>query len=707
MKIDLHCHTKSIKNGDGAGRNVTVDVFKEKISNADVKIVAITNHNSFDIEQYNEFKEAVRDFCQVWPGIEIDVNGLNNEKYHLIVVANPNNVDDFNMKIKELYDGKDIKTCHLEVGRIYEKLNDCDVIYIPHLHKKNGIPEKDQTHLMELVGNPSRVFGEPSNNRSLGVFANHNYNVIIGSDVKDWNEYEKLTFAELKLPVESFSQFCLLSERDSVVVETLLNKKKSYFLTAKPYKTVSLELKIYNDINIIFGQKGTGKSEIIKSLYENLIAQGISCRRYLGAERDDEFKKVLRTNDMERDLAIIDVEDCKSDFLYLRDWEDEIPTSFVKYLEWYERKDRNKYKRSMKITEATSIPDRNPENYKQYLDDKNNIKKVLNCLNKIAFSLYFQEEEEHEFKRMLAKLTDKNLQFLSSDIIDIYAVKLANYTIDKIKEIADRNSDCPSKPSSTGFFDYAMNRLKLQISVNKLFSNIENKEYSEKSFLGEIEEKGKVYVRKRYRMLMETSTRHEFNVGITILRKITSLLKEIREKVSYEALATTVDDFNELCREQNIDSLKPFLGLSKQIVTEDDEEYSPSNGEKGILLLQELLRADVDSYFLDEPELGMGNSYIDSIIRPQLSKLAQRNKTVVIATHNANIAVRTLPYMSVFRAHKNGNYYTYTGNPFNDKLVNVEDETDVRSWTSESLHTLEGGKEAFYERKNIYESNND
>ena len=54
---------------------------------------------------------------------------------------------------------------------------------------------------------------------------------------------------------------------------------------------------------------------------------------------------------------------------------------------------------------------------------------------------------------------------------------------------------------------------------------------------------------------------------------------------------------------------------------------------------------------------------------------------------------------------ENGDYCTYIGNPFNDKLSNIESSNDVRSWTSESLHTLEGGREAFYERKVIYESN--
>lgn len=40
MKIDLHCHTKAIKKGDGPGRNVTPELFKSKIEDADIKIVS-------------------------------------------------------------------------------------------------------------------------------------------------------------------------------------------------------------------------------------------------------------------------------------------------------------------------------------------------------------------------------------------------------------------------------------------------------------------------------------------------------------------------------------------------------------------------------------------------------------------------------------------------------------------------------------------
>ena len=184
------------------------------------------------------------------------------------------------------------------------------------------------------------------------------------------------------------------------------------------------------------------------------------------------------------------------------------------------------------------------------------------------------------------------------------------------------------------------------------------------------------------------------------------MLTKAREEIFDANLAVTLAAFTEKCAEMKITSLKAFLGLSKQIVLASGDEYKPSNGEKGILLLQQKLGREADAYFLDEPELGMGNSYIDTNIRPLITSLAKRHKVVVVATHNANIAVRTLPYTSIFRVHQNGVYTTYVGNPFNDLLVNIEDAEDVRSWTTESMHTLEGGKEAFYERKSIYESKN-
>lgn len=705
MRIDLHCHTKQIKSGDGAKRNVTEEVFCKKVIDADVKIVAITNHNAFDIEQYKCFKDATTDICQIWPGVEIDIQQKERSRWHLIVVANPDKVELFSASVNRLFDGKNLETCTFTIQEVYDCFNKCDVIYIAHFHKKPAISEEDHNELAQIVREKHRVFDETSDNRSLGVFANYGYNMMIGSDVKDWNEYEKSSFADLRLPVANFQQFCLLAKRDSGVINTLLNKRKSYSLIASPHKSVKLPITIYQDVNILFGQKGTGKSAILQSLYNQMVSLGINCKKYIGSEKDDDFNTLLKTKDMEQDLTKVGADCCEREFSNICKWNDANPTLFSNYLNWYLTKDNNKNKSRMKITDSTELAETIPEDYKLHKSDRKRIKSVLKLINELNYSNYLDNEEIQSFENILSKIERVNLALLTKNIIDVKSVDLTNFSLEKIKSIADKNSDTVSKPASTGFREFASNRLELLKTVNKIRNNLDVAEYNERTLLGTIEGKGNIYINQKYRMLNCNSRTTEFSIGITKLRKILDLLDVIKQSFQSHTIATVISEFNTICEDEKIISLKPFLGLSKQIVTDKNEEYTPSSGERGILLLQQVLSEGADAYFLDEPELGMGNSYIDTNIRPIITSLARQRKTIVVATHNANIAVRTLPYTSIFRAHQNGHYYTYIGNPFDDQLKNVDDENDIKSWTAESLHTLEGGKEAFYERKSIYETN--
>lgn len=705
MRIDLHCHTKQIKSGDGSGRNVTPEIFREKISNANVKIVAITNHNAFDYKQYLELKEAVKGICVVWPGIEIDITGSNGKKFHLIVVANPENAQIFANKIDAMYCGEDLETCSFPLRKVYDELNESDVIYIPHYHKTPSISEQDRDELLKIVGDSSRVFVELQDHRSLGVFANHDYNVLIGSDVKDWSKYEECTFADLRLPVESFSQFCMLAKRDAVVVNTLLNKKKTYSVTASPYKTVRFPLTLYADVNIIFGQKGTGKSEILTSLYDEMCGNGLSCVKYVGSTKDDDFNELTKTKDMSPDLSKLGIDPCEHDIELFHEWSDSTPTLFSKYVDWYKTKDNNANKSRMKITEARVIGSVKSPEYRQHSNDFKSVNEILKKIEKIDIQNYLGEDQKI-FSELLSKLRSTIYSAFKQDIVEYQSAQLTDYSIERIKNFADKNSDTVSKPSSTGFREFAMRRLKLKESLSHIFDSLSTSEYNEQEYLGELEEKGKLYINKRYRMLCDESKTAEFREGIIALRDLKQLLERIREDVFGENVSSLLTDLSEKLKEMNISTISAFLGLSKQIVLSSGEEYKPSNGERGILLLQGVLSKEADAYFLDEPELGMGNSYIDTNIRPLISNLARCHKVVVVATHNANIAVRTLPYVSIFRVHENGQYTTYIGNPFNDCLVNITDDSDVKSWTEESMHTLEGGQEAFYERKSIYESKN-
>ena len=707
MRIDLHCHTKKVKTGDAYTRNVTKDKFFQKVIEAEVKIIAITNHNQFDYMQYKEFKDVTEGYCDIWPGVELDIIGKADQKGnckrgHLIVIANPKNVELFNTQVQELVNDEDVNTFQIGVKKVYETLGKCDCIYIPHFHKEPKLSDEDIQELGELLPDSSRLFKETSDYRSLGVFSNFDYSVIIGSDVQDWNKYETSKFADIRLPVQTFEQFCLLAKKDVQIIDTLLNQKRKKEIPVSPYKKVNFKLHFYEDINIIFGQKGTGKTEILESLKKYYIENGIAMESYKGNEKDSDFSKMLKVNDIIATPDKLQLDSMRQQFIDVYNWKEELPTSFEKYISWMETKDNNKNKGRMKITECVHIEegvrDRKLESDYKYLKEF-----TESTFEKIDIEKYLDEQERTTLMLLLGKLceniNDAKMQKWNSD----KSIKLTNWSIDKIKAIADKCSDTISKPSSVGFYDFAMGRFKLFENVEEICSTFSVEDKVEKEYLGNLEEKGDIYIQTRYRMLTKESRTDEFKQGITVLRNCKLVIDGIKKAVLAENISEEVSKFQEFY-DDGIKDIGAFIGVSKETALENGEIYRPSNGERGILLMQKLLDSESDVYILDEPELGMGNSYITSNILPKLTDLAKRRKTVIIATHNANIAVGTLPYISILRTHENGIYKTYVGNPFYDELRNIDDETDTKNWTQESMHTLEGGKTAFYDRKDIYES---
>ena len=705
MRIDLHCHTKKVKTGDAYTRNVTKDKFFQKVIEAEVKIIAITNHNQFDYMQYKEFKDVTEGYCDIWPGVELDIIGKADQKGnckrgHLIVIANPKNVELFNTQVQELVNDEDVNTFQIGVKKVYETLGKCDCIYIPHFHKEPKLSDEDIQELGELLPDSSRLFKETSDYRSLGVFSNFDYSVIIGSDVQDWNKYETSKFADIRLPVQTFEQFCLLAKKDVQIIDTLLNQKRKKEIPVSPYKKVNFKLPFYEDINIIFGQKGTGKTEILESLKKYYIENGIAMESYKGNEKDSDFSKMLKVNDIIATPDKLQLDSMRQQFIDVYNWKEELPTSFEKYISWMETKDNNKNKGRMKITECVHIEegvrDRKLESDYKYLKEF-----TESTFEKIDIEKYLDEQERTTLMLLLGKLceniNDAKMQKWNSD----KSIKLTNWSIDKIKAIADKCSDTISKPSSVGFYDFAMGRFKLFENVEEICSTFSVEDKVEKEYLGNLEEKGDIYIQTRYRMLTKESRTDEFKQGITVLRNCKLVIDGKKKAVLAENISEEVSKFQEFY-DDGIKDIGAFIGVSKETALENGEIYRPSNGERGILLMQKLLDSESDVYILDEPELGMGNSYITSNILPKLTDLAKRRKTVIIATHNANIAVGTLPYISILRTHENGIYKTYVGNPFYDELRNIDDETDTKNWTQESMHTLEGGKTAFYDRKTNY-----
>lgn len=130
MKIDLHCHTQATKEGDGPGRIVSPVVFAEKMELAEVKIAAITNHNSFVIDHYEALVACSTGICQVWPGIELDMAGIDND-WHLLLVCNPKEALRFAEAIDELLGTAPPDDIKLSIERVVATCKSLDLLYIP------------------------------------------------------------------------------------------------------------------------------------------------------------------------------------------------------------------------------------------------------------------------------------------------------------------------------------------------------------------------------------------------------------------------------------------------------------------------------------------------------------------------------------------------------------------------------------------------
>jgi hypothetical protein len=283
MKIDIHTHTKKTKQGDSENRNVTAEVFSEIIAETDVGIVAITNHNHFDINQYQEFVKKADGSCQIWPGIELDIVE-DGRRGHLLVIVNPKNVSTFANKVTSLLEGTTEDDFCISICETITHFDGFDAIYIPHYYsKKPNLIDEDIQKLVDGVINTNRVIKEATNSISAGIYVSHGHKSIYGSDVQDWSSYIDIAkdLPELRLPVESFEQFCLLLEKDETTINTVLDSKKHEVIEIKPFDNdKSIVMGIYNDINVIFGSKGTGKSEILKAISQYYNANGIDASVY-------------------------------------------------------------------------------------------------------------------------------------------------------------------------------------------------------------------------------------------------------------------------------------------------------------------------------------------------------------------------------------------------------------------------------------------
>lgn len=714
MKIDIHTHTKKCKSGDAPTREISPEDFCSILMSTDVGIIAITNHNVFDIEQYENIERLIDGEIQVWPGVELDVVDGDDGKGHLLIIVSPIRAKAFHAAVSKITKGATPDDFTASIENVLTTFDDLSPLYVAHYKKAPMVSESAIAVLESNTKNPFQVLKEASNAISAGIFISHGHASIYGTDIHDWAKYKEkcVGLPDLRLPVDSFEHFCLLLRKDPTTITTLLGRKTYEELVLKPFPDDSpLTLTVYNDINVVFGPKGTGKSCILKAVARHYSENGIDTKVYeSGSDRLDQAFDV-KGKDLTIDLSEFDINYCTNQIDFIRTSGEVDVTSLSNYQAYFETKRTNKNAAKIRIKDF-SLEDEGAGR-RGFLEASAASKRVSEFLEFVSSNETIKSEltdvELLELAERLSTLLGRLGRRKWDEFLGWKEITLLNSAIKKIGDEVSRKSGVPKRPVSTGFRNYALNRVNIEISSAEIVKAIDSVIPAQKCDVGSLgTSKGALEYRTEFLFqngsVSDSAWQSLSKVSKTPQKQFAACIRKIREKAYSPELFQLIADLNEI---EGVESIKTVyeLLLFKRFFSLGGAQYTPSSGEASMVMLQKELGTEKDVYILDEPEKSLGNEYISDVIVPMIKERARAGKKVFISTHDANIAVRTLPYSSIYRCHGGSGYSTYVGNPFTCDLVNLDDVNNCLDWRETSMRTLEGGKEAFGERGNIYGRN--
>jgi predicted ATPase len=714
MKIDLHTHTKKCKSGDAHTREICPADLCDIILSTDVRIIAITNHNVFDLDQFKEIETRFGDDAQVWPGVEIDIVD-SGSKGHLLVIVSPKSAIEFSTAVEKLTKYSNPDGFSATITEILKTFDNFYPLYVAHYkQKKPSLSDEVLAKLENETANPSCVIKEVTNSISAGIYISHGFSSIYGSDIQDWGMYEEISkdLPELRLPVDSFEHFCLLLKKDKTTINTVLDRKTPEELVLQPFDDDSiLKIKVYNDINVFFGPKGTGKSCILNAIAKHYSENGIDAKVYVSAT--DRLSELFDTKgkDLTINLNTHGIEYCSDEIESLRLSGEVSVTSLSKYISYFRTKNTNK--NAKKILLKDFEPEEESSSKRVFLEFNTAVGETAKFLefleNNTSVKKELKQEEFNEVVRILSGFHERLRQRQWSSFSSWKENCLLNSAIKTVRMEVERKTGTPAKPPTTGFLDYARNRIKIEINAAKILQSVDTEIPLLNEHVGNLGlNKGDLHFKTEFIFQNGSITDGDLKslsgVKKASQKKFVNFVRNIFEHAYDDDLFQHISKLNDIEDVERINTVYELL-LFKRYFALDDQQYSPSSGEASMVMLHKELGMDKDVYILDEPERSLGNDYINDVIVPLIKERARAGKKIFISTHDANIAVRTLPYSSVYRCHEKSGYKTYIGNPFTNNLVNPKNVSDQLEWKKVSMRTLEGGEEAFGERGIIYGNN--
>lgn len=701
MRIDFHCHTLATKSGDSQERNIAPNLFRKAVLEAGVKIVCITNHNLLDKDNYRELWEYVKDDgVLVLPGVELDVMGLapSNHHFHSTIIFDNKDIDAISEIIKKKVGSKKPDEVCVALDEYIDICNRFRCISAVHYLKSPSPDESTIVYVRERLNEKVLFFYELSNYRALDILVSNAYKSLIGSDVTDWKKYKQSTFTETKIEVNDFNNLYRLFSRDKQIIETFLSGIENFPIDISKHNEKDI-INIYRGTNIFFGNKASGKTEALSRIKDFFEKRGNDISFYDQDENKAEIKRLLEVEDSEKNLEAYGGIDCRDSFEKLFQYKNEFLVVVKDFERYIKTKDKSKNKSRLKII-SISIPRTN-----NYNDAIRNINNSYSALKDIFSKLDKIDNKYVKNKVRLKELLEEIRFEIFSDHIEVVKDELAMRLTEQIKksmrDLIEKNTSTKHKPETVGFTNLAHNFFESCLAVDEIRQNLNFSYTGDKEYVMRLDTNKDIYKRLKVRRLSIDSKSKDGFTDIQKLKTIRKRIDEMVDSIGTSKLDEAIVEFNKCELNRKTFSLQELTAYGREFVV-NDSVYIPSSGEETMVALEKKCRQSHQVYIFDEPEKSLGNSYVSRVLIPKFQSLDKQNKIIVIATHNANIAVNTAPLESVLKIYDGYSYHTYSGNSYSNELINTKDANDIKDWKEETIDILEGGRKAFEERSEIY-----
>lgn len=665
LKIDLHIHTDPAYYESDF--NFSLEKLKEYVHTNRLQVIAITNHNHFNISQFNAIQNFLNDII-VLPGIEIDI-----ERSHLLLIGNINQVNEIETASKLLIDEIHSEKDFISFEKFVELFpNYQDYILIPH-YKKN--PKMQISTINKFNGN--LVCGEVRSAKQFEAIIKQNDKLVpvFFSDIRVSEELKTFPVRCTYIDISKF-EFSVLKNALSDKSKVFINDSKSNSeIEILPNGTTAS-----SGLNVIIGKRSSGKTYTLNRIYASNDGDNIKYVRQFsltGRSEESKFNELVnseQSNLIEEYLSPL--KNITDKVLGIDEFYDNNVDIYLSSLKDYAENQslRDVYSKSKLFTESFF-------NANDNLDTKEVLYAVLKLL-----------ETEHNRDLIDSYIEQTTLKNLLKDLL---IKREKEYIQFKLKNQVDE------------IIKYTQEELSKKSSLNSL-RDVDLYSIEKKRIM--IEEYDKLCNQLKKPALIKTVDVYRFKIELNRMEfaNVSEIKKDLSIKISLgDAFKFYNQPYRYIKKLENakVDKEiihKTLIKFKASVLNERNVELS--GGERAEYnLLHELKDAEnYDVLLLDEPEASFDNLFIKDYIIDIIKNISNKT-TVFLSTHNNTLGVSIKPNKIIYtESCRNGIYKVFTGD-FGSHTLKTKDEETIKAYDY-IMNVMEAGENTYNERKNIYES---